>query len=97
MRRRKLFFGAASSAGFPKSAAPSAFASGYGATRTEARKFMGMFFHRDFSPPGFECFILNSAFAPRPRQFIQDFLDDRFAGFFPGFGLALVKTDGLAP
>jgi hypothetical protein len=31
--------------------------------------------------------ILNSSFASRHGQFIKDFLDDRFAGFFlgPGF------------
>jgi hypothetical protein len=31
-------------------------------------------------------FIHNSAFASRHRQFIKDFLDDRFAGFFLGLG-----------
>jgi len=31
-------------------------------------------------------FILYFAFASRPGQFIKDFLDDRFTGFFPGLG-----------
>jgi hypothetical protein len=33
--------------------------------------------------------ILNSAFASRPGQFIQDFLADHFAGLFPGSGFAV--------
>jgi hypothetical protein len=65
MRRRKLVFAAASSANFPKSAAPSAFASGCGVKRTEAQKFMGIFFYRDFSPAGFSFCILHSQFCLR--------------------------------
>jgi hypothetical protein len=37
-------------------------------------------------------FLLNSTFASRPGQFIQDFPADRFAGFFPGPGFTLVKV-----
>jgi len=36
-----------------------------GAARTEAHKFMGMFFHRDFSPADFSFCLLPSAFASR--------------------------------
>jgi hypothetical protein len=32
------------------------------------------------------CAGFHSAFASRHGQFIKDFLDDRFAGFFPGPG-----------
>ena len=36
----------------------------------------------------FSFCILNSAFVSRHGQFIKDFLDDRFAGFFLGLGYA---------
>jgi hypothetical protein len=35
---------------------------------------------------------LNSAFTSRRGQFIKDFLDDRFAGFFPGHGVSALKS-----
>jgi hypothetical protein len=35
--------------------------------------------------------------AGRPGQFINDFLDDRFAGFFPGLGFVGDGDVGAAP
>jgi hypothetical protein len=70
-RRRKLLFGAGFSAGFPNlpllppspdSRRRFAMARQGGAARTEARKFIGMFFHGDFRPAGYSFCILHSQF-----------------------------------